>query len=146
MRIRILLIKVGDHWSLDPRGFHFEPPGLYCESLRVPPSTALFLRIQIQLFNIMQIRIQLPKKCGSGSATLVAEYVQFLSCVCMFMVPFLPSWIRIRISFFQKNLSTLLFCYCTQIYPTFVLLPDSKSASLLILFAALDLRYYLDTL
>jgi hypothetical protein len=41
-RIRIPLIINGmgifDHWSLDPPGLYFEPPGLHCE--RSWPSTA----------------------------------------------------------------------------------------------------------
>ncbi len=42
MRIRILIkvIRICDHWSMDPPGLHFELPSLYCERTR--PSTAIF--------------------------------------------------------------------------------------------------------
>jgi hypothetical protein len=44
MRIRILLLikvmGICDHWSVDPTGLNFDPPGLHCELAW--PSTALY--------------------------------------------------------------------------------------------------------
>jgi hypothetical protein len=67
MRIRILLLikvmKICDHWCIDPPGLHFEPPGLNC-SVHGPPCGILnfdfLMRIQIQRSKIMRIRIGNP--------------------------------------------------------------------------------------
>jgi hypothetical protein len=37
IRIQLLFEVMGicDHWSIDPQGLQFEPPGLHCERLRL---------------------------------------------------------------------------------------------------------------
>jgi hypothetical protein len=73
--IRILLLikvmRICDHWSKDPPRLHFEPPRLRCE--RPLPSIALPEPLEIlnfsfnadlypdPEFNLMRIRIQIPK-------------------------------------------------------------------------------------
>jgi hypothetical protein len=74
MRIRILLlikvIKVCDHWSIDPPGLHFEPPCLHGVH---GPLGLCFEPLKLLNFNF---KADPESKndadpCGSGSATLV---------------------------------------------------------------------------
>jgi hypothetical protein len=96
MQIRILTFNLMRIQIQDPTTRIFpdlNPPLLQNDPLRLPPYTLLririllltlmqmWIRIQlftltrmwigIQLFTLMRIRIQLPKMCGSGSATLL---------------------------------------------------------------------------
>jgi hypothetical protein len=74
MQIRILLlnkvIKVCDHWSIDPPGLYFEPPGL--QGVHGPLRLCFEPRKLPNLnFNADPETKNDTNQCGSGSATLV---------------------------------------------------------------------------
>ncbi len=84
IRIQLLFIVIGicDHWSIDPR--------LCCEPPKLINFDFMRIRIWIQFFTLMRIRIQLPKimwiPLGSGNRnpgwdlTSLPKKYNFLSC------------------------------------------------------------------
>jgi hypothetical protein len=78
-RIQFLCKMLGicNHLSIDPQAFTakfwaYRPP-LWASTAMSLKSLWIFtiMRILIELLTLMWIRIQLPKLCGSGSATLL---------------------------------------------------------------------------